>query len=96
LWRDRGRASADVKAVALGHVAGLKAKIAELRATARTLEHLAATCSGDGRPDCPILDDLAMKAEATAQAGGRTVRRDLAAASRFGGAGKPSTRGASW
>ncbi|MBK9080648.1 MAG: Cu(I)-responsive transcriptional regulator [Rhizobiales bacterium] len=58
LWRDRARASADVKAVATQHVRDLEAKIAELQAMARTLKHLAEHCHGDGRPDCPILDDL--------------------------------------
>ena len=92
LWRDRSRASADVKTVALGHVAGLKAKIAELQAMARTLQHLAETCSGDDRPDCPILEDLAREAEAATHAARRAGGRDLAAASRFG-AGKSPTRG---
>lgn len=59
LWRDRSRASADVKAMALSHAAGLKAKIAELQAMAETLEHLAYHCHGNDRPDCPILADLA-------------------------------------
>ncbi len=59
LWQDRGRASADVKAVALAHIADLRAKIAELEAMTRTLEHLAQTCHGDGRPDCPIIEGLA-------------------------------------
>lgn len=59
LWQDRARASADVKAVALDHVRELRAKIATMEAMARTLEHLAANCHGDDRPDCPILDDLA-------------------------------------
>lgn len=59
LWRDRDRASADVKAMALAHVAGLQAKIAELQAMAQTLEHLANHCHGNDRPDCPILADLA-------------------------------------
>ena len=59
LWHDRERASADVKAVALGHVAGLKAKIVELQGMVDTLEHLAHHCHGDARPDCPILCDLA-------------------------------------
>ena len=58
LWRDRSRASADVKAIATKHVRDLEAKIAELQAMARTLRHLADHCHGDGRPDCPILDDL--------------------------------------
>ncbi len=59
LWRDTGRASAEVKAIAETHVAELHAKIAELQAMARTLDHLAHSCHGNGRPDCPILDDLA-------------------------------------
>lgn len=59
LWQDRSRASADVKAVALAHVAALKARVAELQSMAQTLEHLAAHCHGDNRPDCPILQDLA-------------------------------------
>lgn len=59
LWRDRDRASADVKEMALSHAAGLKAKIAELQSMAQTLEHLAENCHGNDRPDCPILADLA-------------------------------------
>lgn len=58
LWSDRDRASADVKAVALGHVAALEARMAELAQMAATLRHLAEHCHGDGRPDCPILDQL--------------------------------------
>lgn len=59
LWQDRGRASADVKAITLGHVAELDRRIAELQAMRDTLRHLAAACSGDARPDCPILADFA-------------------------------------
>lgn len=58
LWRDRGRASADVKAVALKHVEQLCQKVAELQAMIETLKELAAKCSDDDRPDCPILRDL--------------------------------------
>ena len=67
LWRDRDRASADVKAMALSHVAGLKVKIAELQAMAQTLEHLADHCHGNDRPDCPILADLAEPTAAVEQ-----------------------------
>jgi MerR family copper efflux transcriptional regulator len=66
LWRDRDRASADVKAMALSHVAGLKVKIAELQAMAQTLEHLANHCHGNDRPDCPIIADLAEPSATTA------------------------------
>ena len=59
LWRDKSRASADVKSFALKHVGELEAKIDELQAMCRTLRHLASHCHGDGRPDCPILDDMA-------------------------------------
>lgn len=61
LWRDSGRASADVKALAMQHVRDLERKAAELQSMAKTLRHLAAHCHGDSRPDCPILDDLAMQ-----------------------------------
>lgn len=59
LWRDGGRSSADVKRLAQEHIAALQARIDGLQAMRRTLEHLAGCCHGDGRPDCPILDDLA-------------------------------------
>ena len=58
LWHDRRRASADVKALALSRAAELKRKEAELRDMRRSLEHLAASCHGDERPDCPILGGL--------------------------------------
>jgi len=59
LWRDRSRASADVKRIALEHVAALEAKTREIKEMANTLKHLAANCHGDGRPDCPIIANLA-------------------------------------
>lgn len=58
LWEDQGRASADVKLVAADHVARIEGKIADLRAMADTLTDLMATCAGDDRPDCPILEGL--------------------------------------
>jgi len=59
LWQDKGRASADVRALARSHIEDLNRKIAEMEAMRRTLERLAASCHGDSRSDCPILDDLA-------------------------------------
>jgi MerR family transcriptional regulator, copper efflux regulator len=60
LYEDRTRASADVKAVARGHLDRIDAKIAELEAMRATLSDLVAACAGDDRPDCPILRGLAM------------------------------------
>jgi MerR family copper efflux transcriptional regulator len=59
LWGNRRRASADVKRLALKHVADLDARIAEMQAMRRTLVDLSRHCHGDHRPDCPILEDLA-------------------------------------
>jgi Cu(I)-responsive transcriptional regulator len=58
LWRDKSRSSAEVKAIALRHIAAMEEKAAALQAMSRTLKHLAAHCHGDSRPDCPILDAL--------------------------------------
>ena len=59
LWRDRHRASAEVKQLALAQVAALEAKAAQLQAMSRTLRELAQHCQGDESPECPILDGLA-------------------------------------
>jgi Cu(I)-responsive transcriptional regulator len=64
LWKNKRRASADVKKLATRHIAELDARIAELQGMRRTLEHLVHCCHGDERPDCPILDDLAGAARA--------------------------------
>lgn len=59
LWRDKGRASHKVKALAMAHIADIDRKIAELQSMRRTLIALTERCHGDDRPECPILDDLA-------------------------------------
>lgn len=58
LWRDRSRASADVKQLAEAQVEALVARIREMQDMKATLQHLVHSCAGDQRPDCPILDDL--------------------------------------
>lgn len=58
LWRDHRRASAEVKRLAAKHIAELDSKIEELQSMRSTLADLAHHCHGDGRPECPILDDL--------------------------------------
>lgn len=58
LWQDRGRASADVKALAHKHIVELNQKIDELAGLRDTLQDLVEHCQGNDRPDCPILKDL--------------------------------------
>lgn len=58
LWSDRGRASAEVKRIAMTHLEELDRKISELREMAGALRGLAEACDGDDRPDCPILKGL--------------------------------------
>lgn len=58
LWEDNARASGDVKRLAKAHLGEIETKIADLAAIRDTLSHLVSTCSGDNRPDCPILKGL--------------------------------------
>ena len=59
LYRDPERSSADVRQAAERHIVDVRSKIEELQAMEKTLRHLIHACAGDGRPDCPILDELA-------------------------------------
>lgn len=63
LWRDRHRASADVKRIAQAHIADLDRKAEELRLMSLTLGRLVKECHGDQRSTCPILDELAVAGE---------------------------------
>ena len=59
LYRDKGRASHDVREIAKGHVEAIEEKVRELESMRATLQKLIRACHGDERPDCPILDDMA-------------------------------------
>lgn len=59
LWRDEKRTSADVKQLALEHIAALQTKAWEIAEMIGALQRLADACNGDHRPDCPIIDELA-------------------------------------
>lgn len=59
LYDDKGRASADVKALAQARIDDIDRKLVELKSLKATLTSLANACKGDDRPDCPILEDLA-------------------------------------
>ncbi len=59
LYRDKSRASQDVRAIARSHVGAIEEKLRELESMRKTLQTLIGACHGDDRPDCPILDDIA-------------------------------------
>ena len=59
LYEDQSRTSAEVKAIAMGHLDEIAQKIADLKEMQDTLASLVQACSGDDRPDCPILTSLA-------------------------------------
>lgn len=59
LYRDRSRASADVRQIAAAHVEAIEEKLRELQAMRATLQKLIHACHGDERPDCPILEEMA-------------------------------------
>ncbi|MPR06213.1 Cu(I)-responsive transcriptional regulator [Microvirga tunisiensis] len=84
LWRDRDRASTDVKRIALEHVDILERKARELQEMAATLRHLAKHCHGDERPECPIIDGL--------EGGHDAGLIDIHSSPQFGAVGLRSTR----
>lgn len=63
LWQDSSRASKDVKAIAMSHVADLDKRIQEMTEMRDTLNQLVNSCAGDHRPDCPILIGLSASEE---------------------------------
>ena len=58
LWSDGHRSSAEVKALALQHVAELNQRARHLDEMAEALKHLASACEGNNRPECPIIKGL--------------------------------------
>ncbi len=58
LWADPTRSSSEVRDLAIARAEEMGRKAEALKAMQRTLLDLAERCHGDGRPDCPILDEL--------------------------------------
>jgi MerR family copper efflux transcriptional regulator len=75
LWRDRSRPSRDVRRIAEAHFGDLEARIAEMQAMAKTLRELMHKCHGDDRPDCPLIEDLALGEVGFLPLGRRAARR---------------------
>ena len=59
LYDDKGRASADVKALTMDKISEIECKLAELQSLKSTLQSLVNHCHGDNRPDCPIIEEFA-------------------------------------
>lgn len=64
LYGNSGRESSDVKALATSKLTEIDRKIEELKGLRKTLSHLVASCHGDARPECPIIDGLAGRTDA--------------------------------
>ena len=62
LWQDQDRAAGDVKRLTEERIALIDDKIAQLQDLRASLAHLARSCRGGNRPDCPILEGLARDA----------------------------------
>lgn len=58
LYNDSGRASSDVKQLALEHLSEIDQKIAELEALRKLLLPMVEACKGNEDADCAILDGL--------------------------------------
>ncbi|ENY70402.1 Cu(I)-responsive transcriptional regulator [Aeromonas diversa] len=58
LYRDEHRTSAQVKKLAQEKIADLRERISGLQAMLASLEKLTCCCHGDGRPECPILEEF--------------------------------------
>ncbi len=68
LWQDQGRSSAEVKRIALAHLADLDRRMAEMAAMRQSLQALVQHCKGDQRPNCPILEGLSDASSAASAA----------------------------
>lgn len=58
LWKNKSRASKEVKKLATEHLNDLTHKIKQLQGMVDTLSELVEHCHGNERPTCPILQDL--------------------------------------
>ena len=65
LWQNRRRSSRQVSEIAARHIEDLERRIAELQSMRRMLQRLVSACHADERPDCPILEDLALATDHT-------------------------------
>lgn len=58
LYEDQARPSREVKKLTLAKIAHIEEKMQELASLRQQLAALAEQCSGDDRPNCPIIEEL--------------------------------------
>lgn len=63
LYENPSRTSKEVKQIALQRLEEIRQKREELERLEAVLSHLAEGCLGDARPDCPIIEFLALPKE---------------------------------
>lgn len=61
LWQNSQRHSADVKAIAEQYIEELEQSIEQLQSMRQKLLSLTEQCHGDQHPECPIINNLALK-----------------------------------
>jgi Cu(I)-responsive transcriptional regulator len=59
LWSDRSRSNAEVRAVTMKHVGAMEEQARKLQEMIAALRGLVSACQHSGRPDCPIITELA-------------------------------------
>lgn len=75
LWRDQNRPSRKVRSLAVSHKQAILARMQAHQAIIKVLSRLIASCKGDDRPDCPILDELGEGAQTMPKAMPKRGRR---------------------
>ena len=58
LYEDKNRSNKEVKKLTIEKINEIDQKLNELTLLRKKLSHLAENCKGNGRPYCPILDEL--------------------------------------
>ena len=61
LFENDNRKSENVRNIAKNKLENIDKQIRELRDLKKSLEWLVLKCPGDGKPDCPIINELARK-----------------------------------
>ena len=58
LYENKNRSSKEVKRITLEKISQIDSKLKDLKDLKAELSYLAENCSGNNKPDCPILDEI--------------------------------------